>query len=57
MDGCIMLPQPVGMLKLLLNLFHTIDIQEQEGKVYFCHFIKYTFNIGMHPDTRELLYL
>ena len=46
-----MMQQPVGLLKLMLNLFRTISVQWRE--LYVCNFIKYTFNIGLHQDTCE----
>ena len=46
-----MLTQPVDLLKLMLNLLHTINIQERELCVR--DFVKYTFNTGLNRDTCE----
>ena len=50
-DKFSMLPQPVGLLKLMLNLFCTSNIQGRE----LCQhdFVKYTFNFVMCQDTCE----
>ena len=46
-----MLTQPVGLLKLILNLFYTSNIQ---GRVLCRYdFMNYTFNINMFQDTCE----
>ena len=39
------LPQSLGSLKLLLNLFSRIDIQGRE--LYICDFAKYALNMGL----------
>ena len=46
-----MLPQPVGLLKLMLNLFCTSNTQGRE--ICRCEFIKYTINIVLCLDTCE----
>ena len=46
------MPQPVGLLKLVLNLFRTISIQGRE--LYSRDFIRmYTFFLGLLPDAYE----
>ena len=45
------LPQPVGCLKLMLNLFLTINIQIRE--LCLRDVIKYAFDIDLRPDTCE----
>ena len=41
---CSTLPQPLGLLKLMLSLCHMLNINRRE--LYLCDFHKYTFNIG-----------
>ena len=48
-----MLPQPVGLLKLMLNLFFIIDIQGRE--LCWHDFMKYPYNIVLCQDTCELI--
>ena len=48
-----LLPQPVLVSKLILNMIHVISIQGRE--VYLCDFIRYTFNIGLCMDAYELI--
>ena len=46
-----LLPQPLGLLKCMLNLFHMINFQ---GRLLYLHdFIKYTFNICLCQNTCE----
>ena len=45
------LPQPVGLLKLMLDWFYISNIQGRER--LWCYFMKYMFNIVMHQDTCE----
>ena len=47
------LPQPVVLLKHVLIIFCMIDGQGRELDFYDC--MKYTLNIGRHPDTNELI--
>ena len=46
-----MLPQSIGLLKLVLNVFRVIYIQGRE----FCsrHYMKHTFSTGLFPDSYE----
>ena len=46
-----MLPQSVGLLKLMLNTFHVISIQGRELYLHDC--VKYIFNIGLCSDSFE----
>ena len=46
-----LLPQPAGLLKLMLNLFCTITIQGRE--LCWCDFMKYMFNSVMCQDICE----
>ena len=39
-----MLPQPIGLLKLILNVICTIHIQGRE--LYLLDFVKFTLNTG-----------
>ena len=48
-----MLPQPFGLLKLMLTLFCKIYFQGRE--LYKADFRKCTFNIGLCPDTYKLI--
>ena len=48
-----LLPQPVGLLKLMLNLFHVMNVQGRE--LYLRGFVKYIFNSGFHLDAYELI--
>ena len=48
-----MLPRPIGLLKLMLNLFCTHNIQGRELCSYDC--IKYMFYIVLRQDTCELI--
>ena len=48
-----MLPLLVGLLKLMLNIFHTISIEGRE----LADFLRYTYNIGLCPKTPELTYV
>ena len=41
-----MLPQPVGWLKVKLNLFCIFDIQGRE--FCLCDFMRYTLDTGLH---------
>ena len=43
------LPQPAGLLKLMLNLFQLIHFEGRE--LYFHGFIGYAFVAGLHQDT------
>ena len=49
----IVLPKSVGLLKFMLNVLSTIDIQGRG--FYLRDFIKYTFNIGLRRDACELI--
>ena len=46
------LPQPVGLLKLTLNLVCRNNIQRRD--LYIGDFIKETFNTGLHSGTHNL---
>ena len=48
---CSLLPQAVGVLKLMLNLLRTICIQRRE--LYSRDCVKYIFNTGLRGDTCE----
>ena len=41
-----MWPQPVGLLKFMLNVCHMSNIQGTE--LSFHNFLRYIFNIGLH---------
>ena len=43
-----MLPQPFGVLKVMLKLYRTISIQRRDRSR---DFMKYTFNTGLRVDT------
>ena len=45
--------QPACLLKLILNLFCTINFQE--GELYLPDFIKYAFNFGMRQNICKLI--
>ena len=45
-----MLPQPAGLLKLVLNLF-------RGGEPLLCDLLKYTFYIGLCRNACEPIYL
>ena len=45
----IMLPQPAGLLKLMLQLFHRLIFKEE--KFTYVIFIEYVCNIGVYLDT------
>ena len=47
------LPQPVGLSKLVLNLFCIVNIQERESD--FRDFINYIIYIGLCLDSCELI--
>ena len=46
-----LLPQLIGVLKLMLELLLMINIQGEE--FHMRDFMKYTFNIGLHRNTCE----
>ena len=46
-----LLPQPLDLLRLMLNALGWIDIQER--KHYVSDFIEYAFNTGLHRVTCE----
>ena len=46
-----LLLQPVGLLKFMLSLFCTSNIQGRE--LCWREFMKYSFNIDMYQDTCE----
>ena len=46
---CSLLPQPIGLVKLMVNLRCMINIQERE--LFLHDLIKYTLNICLHSDT------
>ena len=48
-----MWPQPVDLLKLLLNLFCMIDIHRRE--LYLHDFIDYSYNTSLHLDAFDLI--
>ena len=47
------LPQPFGLLKLMLNIFCTNNIQGRE--LCCCNCVKYTFHIILCQDTCEAI--
>ena len=51
---CSVLPQPVDLLKLVLNLFCTSNMQGRE--LCWHDFMKYVFNIVMCQDTWLLIW-
>ena len=46
-----MLPLHVYLLERMLTFFCIIDFEGIE--LFQCDFMKYTFNIGLYPDTSE----
>ena len=46
-------PQPVGLLKFMLRIFHTISIQWREHFLGDC--IEYTFSTGLCRDSCEVI--
>ena len=53
---CSILPQPVALLKLMLVLFRVIDIPWKDLYLTQLNFMKYSFNIGQHLDTKEMCF-
>ena len=50
-----MLPQPTGLLKIVLNMFFMINVQ---GRNLFLHnFAKYAFNVGLRSNVMSLFVL
>ena len=50
-----MLLQTVGLFKLLLNLLHTLNMQERE--LYVCDSVKIAFNICLCSNTYKLIFI